>query len=230
MQYKNIIISLLFIVSTFSIYSQIGINTENPLKIFHIDGGSDGSATAAQIANDVVIDANGNLGLGTINPLAKLDIQGKMRLQDGNEQIDKVLVSDAAGKAGWDIRPKLEVIEVPNVASTLSSITMVASVPIYTGLSITLTPGKWQVVFTSAFSGGPVYCFWDLSTSNTTHVISDMANCRAMSGGSSGSVSAVYFVHPTQSTTFYLWATSTGNTSFSNTGAMWAFPIGDYEP
>lgn len=229
MQYKKIIICLLFILSTFSVYSQVGINTDNPLKIFHVDGGSDGSSTPAQIANDVVVDTNGNLGIGTINPLAKLDIQGKMRLQDGNEQNGKVLVSDAAGNASWSKRPILDVVEVPNVASTLLLLTIVPSVPVYTGVSITLTPGKWQVVFTTAYPGGPVYCFWDLSTSMTSSVISDVANCRAMSGGSSGSVSAVYFIEPTENTTFYLWVTSTGSVSFSNTGAMWAFPVGDYE-
>lgn len=68
------------IYSTF-IRSQIGIQTDFPRTLFHIDGAKDNpqnstsTITAAQQQNDIVIDSNGRLGVGTISPEAKLDIE-----------------------------------------------------------------------------------------------------------------------------------------------------------
>lgn len=68
------------IYSTF-IRSQIGIQTDFPRTLFHIDGAKDNpqnstsAITAAQQQNDIVIDSNGRLGVGTISPEAKLDIE-----------------------------------------------------------------------------------------------------------------------------------------------------------
>ncbi|WP_428070499.1 hypothetical protein [Chryseobacterium gambrini] len=59
--------------------SQVGINTSNPQKKFHVDGNRDNPATGIpnniQTANDFTIDSNGNVGVGTITPLVKLDLR-----------------------------------------------------------------------------------------------------------------------------------------------------------
>ncbi|MBT3878399.1 MAG: hypothetical protein HOI47_04065, partial [Candidatus Scalindua sp.] len=47
------------------------------------------------------IDKNGNVGIGTINPGAKLDIFGNIKIEDGTEGADKVLTSDANGVGTW---------------------------------------------------------------------------------------------------------------------------------
>ena len=107
---KNITLIAALIINV-ALYSQVGINTENPQGIFNIDGGKDnpttGSAhTAAQQRNDLVFAANGNLGLGTISPTTKLHIDngttnGAIRIVDGTQAAGKVLTSDANGVATW---------------------------------------------------------------------------------------------------------------------------------
>jgi hypothetical protein len=47
------------------------------------------------------ITANGNMGVGTVAPAAKLDIIGSVKITDGTEGVGKVLTSDAAGNASW---------------------------------------------------------------------------------------------------------------------------------
>lgn len=69
------IISLAF--AGFS-YSQVGINTTNPLGIFHIDGNKDNTTlpTPTEQANDFIVSPTGSTGIGTttINSSAKLQI------------------------------------------------------------------------------------------------------------------------------------------------------------
>jgi len=48
-----------------------------------------------------VIQQTGNVGIGTINPLAKLDVAGKIKITDGTHGAGKVLTSDANGLATW---------------------------------------------------------------------------------------------------------------------------------
>ncbi|WET50951.1 hypothetical protein PYS58_07395 [Chryseobacterium indologenes] len=56
----------------------IGVNTANPLGVFHIDGGKDNAVppTTVQQANDVVVTNNGDVGIGTttVDSSAKLQI------------------------------------------------------------------------------------------------------------------------------------------------------------
>lgn len=73
---KNTSIVLLFVFS--SAFSQIGINTTNPQAQFHIDGAKDnpttGVANIYQESNDVVVTQQGRLGVGTITPSSKVEI------------------------------------------------------------------------------------------------------------------------------------------------------------
>jgi hypothetical protein len=43
----------------------------------------------------------GNLGIGTNDPLAKLDVNGTLRITDGSQASGRVLTSDANGLASW---------------------------------------------------------------------------------------------------------------------------------
>ncbi len=105
----------------------VGIGTENPLVSLDINGKfrlNDGSQQAGYI---MVANANGvgswqapnlfpgwqsagnhlyntnagNVGIGTNNPFTTLDINGTFRLNDGNQQADYIMVTDASGIGKW---------------------------------------------------------------------------------------------------------------------------------
>ncbi len=44
---------------------------------------------------------NGNVGIGTNSPTAKLHVAGSLKLIDGTQGVNKVLTSDATGGASW---------------------------------------------------------------------------------------------------------------------------------
>lgn len=74
----NIICQLLACILIFSagkISAQTGILTQNPATPLHIDAKNDESGTAGQITNDVVVTADGKLGVGLLNPATKVDLR-----------------------------------------------------------------------------------------------------------------------------------------------------------
>ncbi|PWN58323.1 hypothetical protein [Chryseobacterium viscerum] len=67
--------------------AQVGINTANPKATFHIDGGKDNpinndTPTIGQQTNDFVVTSNGNVGVATIAPTEKLEVNGKTKIND----------------------------------------------------------------------------------------------------------------------------------------------------
>lgn len=108
---KKHIITLLAIMQVGLViqsYAQIGINTDTPQQLFHIDAQRNTSGTS-NISDDVVIDNNGNIGVGTTSPTAKLHIATSstaLRLQDGTQGSKKMLYSkDALGNLSWTDQP-----------------------------------------------------------------------------------------------------------------------------
>jgi hypothetical protein len=92
----------------------VGIQTENPKGVLHIDAAannpSTGNISDTQATDDVVIDTLGRVGAGVTAPKAKLHIYsatggGALRIADGTQGNKKVLVSDADGKASWGDPP-----------------------------------------------------------------------------------------------------------------------------
>ena len=49
----------------------------------------------------MTIKHNGNIGIGTTAPSAKLDVRGTVKIEDGTQGAGKVLTSDAVGTASW---------------------------------------------------------------------------------------------------------------------------------
>lgn len=82
---KKLIVLIVTVISV-TVFGQVGINTENPQQMFHTDGQNDnpptGTPTEMQQLNDVVITENGQIGVGTIAPTEKLDVEGIARVRD----------------------------------------------------------------------------------------------------------------------------------------------------
>lgn len=136
---KKIILStcLLFLIANG--YSQIGINTDFPLQMLHVDAKKNTEGTA-NIADDVVIDNNGNIGIGVLNPTAKLHINattvgGGLKLKDGTEGARKMLYSkDANGRLSWINQPsssgKIYYANTGPVSFPVGNNQLVLSIPI----------------------------------------------------------------------------------------------------
>ena len=62
---------------------------------------SNGSSTA-----NMILNSSGYLGIGVTNPVARLDVNGQVKISGGSPGAGRVLTSDASGLASWDY-PKL---------------------------------------------------------------------------------------------------------------------------
>lgn len=149
---KMYLLSALSVVLSSLVFGQnVGINTQNPQAILHVDGGRDNAATGApslaQQSNDVAITAAGSIGIGTVSPTTRLDINngttnGAVKIVDGTQGAGKVLVSDADGLATWGtskVRVITGVVTLPEVAyPTVAGGKYMQSY-------ITLPKGKWLI-------------------------------------------------------------------------------------
>ncbi|WP_300671598.1 hypothetical protein [Soonwooa sp.] len=153
---------ILFLVITLAnvmAFAQVGINTQNPLDVFHIDGAKDNPATGApsvvQQSNDVIVTSAGNVGIGTITPSTKLEIQTGgtssapitgFKLVDGNQAAGKYLISDAYGVGSWMVlnegnSSKLAANGIFGTAVVTSDET--ATTLKYSGVMMHVDPGRW---------------------------------------------------------------------------------------
>ena len=73
--------------------------------MLHVDAKGDTYINGTDTLDDVVITQQGRIGVGTLNPQARLHIvsptAGAIRIADGSEGVGKMLVSDVNGSARW---------------------------------------------------------------------------------------------------------------------------------
>jgi len=133
---------------------QTGVNTKNPQGALHVDSKKNnalsGTPTAAEADDDFIVDTNGKVGIGILSPSTRLHIKsatpGAIRIVDGRQGANKLLVSDVNGVGTW-IAPAVTRASVEGVFPTPTSTTYGSPFggPIYTGQYIILGPGKWSV-------------------------------------------------------------------------------------
>lgn len=85
-------------------YAQVGINTNSPQGIFHLDakGNNTSALSATELSDDFVVSSDGNIGIGAMpSTTSNVLINGKLRINDGTAAKDYVLQSDADGNASW---------------------------------------------------------------------------------------------------------------------------------
>jgi hypothetical protein len=105
---------------------------------------------------DIAIKRNGNVGIGTNTPAAKLDVIGNVKITDGTQGAGKLLTSDANGLATWQ-----------TVAMGLTSVGPIAGTANANGATITgsvlnLTPanathGGVVTIGTQSFEGNKTF-------------------------------------------------------------------------
>lgn len=236
---KRLILCSTILLIAIHTFGQIGINTELPQGVFHVD--SDKNTHLGIVSDDVVITSSGNLGIGTLTPNVRFDLHGTFRYIDGNEMQGQVLVSDANGNANWGNEPYPDIVEVNGVGPILGNHPMTDNIQ-YSGVNITLPAGSWQITFNGTYintSKSTINVIWDLCSSTTVYNRVGRAYASCATGdqtplGTSrythSTVVAVYFVTPTVTTTYGMWCSAPGlgieTIVYSGEGRMWAIPIG----
>lgn len=114
--YRLLTIALLILVCH-NAKAQVGINTSNPLGVLHIDpkGDTKGSITnPTNDSDDVFVSSDGKLGIGTINPKAKVSVisnnedgSSGLYLPNGAE-ISYIFTSDTDGNGVWRGSPPIQ--------------------------------------------------------------------------------------------------------------------------
>ncbi len=66
-------------------YAQVGIKTDAPQGVFHVDSKGDTNGSL-NISDDVIVTSNGNVGIGTLTPGEKLHVVGQS-LTTGNSEV-----------------------------------------------------------------------------------------------------------------------------------------------
>lgn len=159
---RNFILATFLLASTAS-YAQVGINTNLPQGTFHVDGAKDNSTTGAptpsQQANDVIVTSAGNVGIGTTTPTRKLEIVSPtspaMRIVDGNQQVNYVMMSDANGYGTWKALSNAIPAVFPATGFNGLVATPATGVFNNTGVTLTLPPGKWLVLTNIVLNATP---------------------------------------------------------------------------
>ena len=86
-----------------AIYNYYNSGTVNDQLVFGVTGGG-GSITSPTLYSNakMVIQGNGNVGIGTATPGAKLEVAGQIKITGGSPGLGKVLTSDTTGLASWE--------------------------------------------------------------------------------------------------------------------------------
>jgi len=96
--------------------------------------------------------STGNVGIGTINPGAKLEVAGDVKITGGTPAIGKVLTSDANGLATWQAMPS------DNLGSHVATTTLnMAGFPIANISTITITGGGLAVINGTSSDSNGIY-------------------------------------------------------------------------
>lgn len=158
-------IIILLLVNCVYVTAQIGVNTDLPKALFHIDAAANNTASSGS-EDDVVFTTEGNIGIGNTAPDTKMSIKTKgtssavikgFRLKNGTQANGLLLTSDASGIASWQTLPAfrspINAVVGGGIDIALSS---AANNYYNTGTYIDLAPGKWMlnIVMLLPDSGG----------------------------------------------------------------------------
>lgn len=169
--------------------AQVGINTKTPDAgtWLHVDAKGNTSG-ATNSSDDVVITKDGNVGIGTLAPKAKLDILTSasvpfMRIVDGKQAANKVLRSDNSGNASWVDMPTTMGANYAVTGSLISyainTYTLVKAIPVSGAGFYQVAVRWWGVSNTGNGNKSTAAIFYLATSANTTNNWSaDQANVK----------------------------------------------------
>ena len=108
---KRKLFILVIMSSHLGLFAQVGVKTENPKGVFHIDGkGNTNAAGTTNTSDDIVVSGSGNMSIGNVSPQAKLHITTNsatpaIRIADDTQAATRILSSDANGNTFWIDQP-----------------------------------------------------------------------------------------------------------------------------
>jgi len=197
-------------------------NASTPIKFSTTPGGN----TASQ--QRMIITGDGNVGIGTGSPVQKFEVHTGgttaapvtgFRLNDGTQAAGKVITSDASGVGNWQYPRLARIIGVLGAGVNLSFANNPAAA--YTGSSIVLPPGKWQVYATMIFSLGVNSC--TLTTTDWIWLKTTFSDSNATSAPSSDIIGNTLisglFSGPKSSAILYKYDNLGGSVIINNTTA-----------
>lgn len=132
------------------LHSQSVMINPAPGFVMQIDPLQNSSGTTG-VSDDVVITIKGYLGIGTISPVARLDIRGSLRIVDGAQSEGAFLVSDDNGVGSWygsDLIGRRVVW-----GSIVASKSLSATYQDITSVPLDLTGGLWMIVAKADIEG-----------------------------------------------------------------------------
>lgn len=154
-------LTLLVFIFSWQLFAQVGINTDDPKALLHVNGIQDSplplliiskETVTNAVMNDVVkviIDKNGNVGINELNPTNKfvisndVTVDGKqltgLQLKNGARAGYK-LTSDRDGNAYWNNE---EIIAATFEPTSLNILEF--NKDINTGVKINLPKGNWNI-------------------------------------------------------------------------------------
>lgn len=230
----------------FQIGNDATLNDINEANTVGLYGASDATIGNLKLGSGgpVVSGKNGNLGIGTTDPAAKLDVTGTVRIADGTQANGRILSCDATGIASWIAMSGVTPAVMATLSNTHNHITNDAGA--YTGTTLTLPPGKWSVqISILAIEGdGNLECWIrsGLSTSSSSFVNTDVIGPSLASGYKAPGIFAMIIgtiiINNTSGAnkTYYYWTGEPGvksgnydlqdfGTSYCGENAIVAYPM-----
>ncbi len=182
---KTNLIFLLIVTGSLFVNAQIGIYTESPSQLFHLDAAknnNNAAPTSTTVIDDIVITKDGEMGIGTITPNAKLHLNGSLLIQDGTQKEGYVLVStNNEGLAEWQQKKINKTAEFKisgtltaqlGVTAQLTGTTVLSNdeIGLTTGTNSILFPkGRYLIIINGDVSGIPEYGTLSLRTSKGSY-------------------------------------------------------------
>ncbi|EJL69623.1 hypothetical protein [Chryseobacterium populi] len=226
---KKATISLLILtIGMIRVSAQIGINTPNPQAPFHIDGNKDNPVTGVpaitQQANDVVITAQGRLGVGTTAPTNQLEVNS------GTAEVSGITITQLPSATALATDANGAIISANNetvgVSVTKQRLTVPSSTVIlnsgsgrysfrYAGYNATtLLNGTWQIRINDG--AARQFMVWDVEFNDTSGgtgvsaVVYRQRTVPTFTPGTWASLDGNQAGGSTEYTTYHIYDSSTG--------------------